>query len=358
MLRRLMPLLLLVFFPACLPAAYLTRIGTIAEQSLRALPGGRLLVRQTVEVYLAGGDNEVTFLLPPGGVTPEQVRLRPLDEGVNVHATESPRENAGWVRWLVQAPAAGPARFALTYPAAELTWELSYALHTAPDRATWEAWVRLVNKGARDWQKVRLTGVPWAALTVSLPAGTDTRFPLITFPDLPASRALRYEPERYGDAVVELLTVPRGDGLFAAAAIPPGRLEVTEGRPQPGLPAKSLDLPYTPRGCDLVVSLGPAAGLSASHWLASSQQVNTRLDVDGRPALYDLDEWYEVNISNRRATPVTLTVVERLAGPGEVRESSGPWEPYDAQHVSFALTVPAQADTRISYRLLRANLEP
>ena len=358
MLRRLTALLLLMLCPACLPAAYLTRIATTAEQSLRALPGGRVLVRRTAEVYLEAGENEVTFLFAPGGVTPDQVRMRPLGDGVTVSAAQVPRENPGWVRWLVQAPTAGAAGFALTCPAPDLSWEPAYALRAAPDQATWEAWVRLVNKGARDWDKVRLEGLPWAGLTVSLPAGADTRFPLVTFADLAASRALRYEPERYGDAVVELLTLPRADGPFAAEAIPPGRLEVTEGQTQPGVTATVLDLPYTPRGCDLVVSLGPAAGLNVGRRLVSSRQVNIRLDVDGRPVLFDLDEQYEVTISNKRATPATLTLVERLAGPGELRESSSPWQPYDAQHITFDLTVPAQTDLSITYRLLRKNLEP
>jgi hypothetical protein len=358
----LTPLLVLLLCPACLSAAYLTRVAATAEQSLRALPGGRVLLRQTAQVYLAAGANEVTFLLPPGGVLPEQIRLRPLTEGVTVRAAEAPRENPGWVCWLVDAAAAGPVRFALTCPSPDLTWELSYALRTAPDRATWEAWVRLVNKGAQDWNNVRLEGLPWAPLTVSLPAGADTRFPLVTFADLALARELRYEPDRYSDAVVDLVTMPRSAESagrpFAAEPIPPGRLEVTEDPGRPGVPAKTVDLPYTPRGCDLVVSLGAAPGLTVQRRLVSSRQVNVRLDVDGRPALFDLDEQYEITVSNQRAQAATVTVVEKLAGPGEIRESSQAYQPYDAGHITFAVTAPAQTDTKLTYRLRRANLEP
>ncbi len=358
MLRRLASLLLLTLCATSLPAAQLTRLGAGAEPTFQAVPGGRVLVRQVVEVHLAAGGNELTFVLPTGGVTPDQVRLRPVPPEVTVTATEAPRENPTWVRWLVAAPAAAPARFVLSYPVPELTWEPVYALRTGPTQATWEAWVRVVNKGTSSWEQVRLTGLPWAEPTVSVPAGADARFPLATFTGLPVSSALRYEPDRYGEGVVELLTLPRVEGPFAAAAIPPGRLEILEDTARPGVPAQALNVPYTQRGRDLILSRGPTAGLSVGRRLVSARQVNVRLDVDGRPALYDLDEQYEIVVANRRAAEVTLTFIERLAGAGEVVEATQPWQPYDATHVRFELTVPAQTDLRTTYRLLRSDLEP
>ncbi len=362
MLRRFMLLCLLLACPLGASAAYLTRAVTPAEQSLRALSGGRMLIRQAAEAYLAAGVNQVAFLLPAGGVPPEQAHLRPLTEGVTVRAAEAPRENPGWVRWLVDVPREGPVRFVLTCPLPDLTWELSYALRTEPERATWQAWVRLVNKGTQDWKHIAVEGLPWAPLTISLPPGGDARFPLITLTDLAVTHELRYEPDRYGEAVVDLLTVPRTRDVagqpFAAEAIPPGRLEISEDLAPPGLPPRTLNLPYTPRGRDLVLSLGAAPGLSVVRKLVSSRQVNVRLDVDGRPALYDLDEQYELTVSNKRAAGVALTLVERLAGPGEIRESSQPYQPDDVGHITFAVTAPAQTDTKVTYRLRRMNLEP
>lgn len=362
MLRRLPPLVLLLACPVGLPAAYLTRVATPAEQWLRAVPGGRMLIRQTAEAYLAAGVNEVTFLLPAGGATPEQAQLRPLTEGVTVRAVEAARENPGWVRWLVDVPREGAVRFVLTCPLPDLTWEMSYALRAGPAQATWEAWVRLANKGAQDYKQVPVEGLPWGTLTASLPPGGDARFPLVTLADLPLSHELRWEPDRSGDAVVDLLTIHRSGASastpFGAVPIPSGRLEVTEDPAPPGLPGKTLNLPYTPQGCDLILSLGAAPGLNVTRRLVSSRQVNVRLDVDGRPALYDLDEQYELTVSNKRATGVTLTLIERLAGPGTIRETSQPHQPADAGHICFALTAPAQTDTRITYLLRRTNLEP
>jgi hypothetical protein len=363
MIKRLPLLLLLLAGVSVAQAAYLARLQPAGEVSLRLLPGGGVLIRRTATVFLALGDNEITFVLPAEGMDRQQVRLRPLGEGITIRAAESPSDKPAWVRWLVQAAQAGPAQFLLTYPAPRLTWELSYVLRLAPERAAWETWLRLTNKGDQDWQQVQVEGLPFAALTVSLPAGADARFPVATIADLTWTGEYRYDPERYGPAPVALLCLPREPGRqpgnFGETVLPPGRLEIVRAADSvPSTPTRSIDLPYTPRYRLLELNAGPVPTLSVQRRLVSSKQVNLRLDVSGRLALYDLDEIYEIAVTNRDAKDATLTMYERLPGLGEVVESSVEATRYDAQHLIFKVGVPAQAETKVTYRLLRADLEP
>lgn len=363
MLKRLLPPLLFLVSVSLAQAAYLARLEPAGAVSLRLLPGGGVLVRQTATVFLARGENEITFVLPAEGMDCRQVRLRPLGEGVTIRATESLSDNPTWVRWLVEAAQAGPAQFLLTYPAPSLNWELSYVLRLAAQQAAWETWVRLTNKGAQDWQEVQVEGLPFAALTVSLTAGADARFPVATIADLAWSGEYRFDPERYGNSPVAVVCLAREPGCqpgnFAETPLPPGRVEIVRADDSvPSAPTRSLDLAYTPRWRSLELNAGPVPTLTAQRRLVSSKQVNLRLDVSGRLALYDLDEVYEIVVTNRDAQGAALTVYERLAGPGEVSEASVEATRYDAQHVIFRVLVPAQAETKVTYRLLRKDLEP
>ncbi len=363
MTKRLPLLLLLLAGVSLTHAAYLARLDPAGEVSLRLLPGGGVLVRQTATVFLAPGENEITFVLPAEGMDRQQVRLRPLGEGVTVRATESLSDKPTWVRWLLETARGGPATFLLTYPTPSLNWELSYVLRLAPDRAIWETWLRLTNKGAQDWQEVRVEGLPFAALTVSLTAGADARFPVATIEDLAWTGEYRFDPECYGPSPVALLCLPREPGRqpgnFGETALPPGRLEIVRaGDSVPRTPTRSLALSYTPRYRSLELNAGPVPTLSVQRRLVSSKQVNLRLDVSGRLALYDLDEVYEIVVTNRDAKDAALTVCERLAGPGDVSEASAEVTRYDAQHLIFKVAVPAQAETKVTYRLIRRDLEP
>lgn len=363
MLRRTIPVLVLLVAAAGLPAAYLTQIVPQGYLTLQAVSGGKFLVRQRTSVDLAAGLNEITFLLPAEGVTPPQVRLRPLSRDLALQASEWPQDNPKWIRWQLQAPQAGPQRLLLTYPAGGLSWEMSYLLKLAADRATWEAWVRLTNQSSKDWATVRIGGLSGAPLEVPLPAGTDVRVPLFAVAGLPCQVECRYDPDRYGPAPMWVACVPREPGgepdEFARAALPPGRVEILrQASTVPALPDYTLDLKYTPRYCDLELPAGVINGLSVNRRLLSSRQVNVQTDVADRVALYDLEEEYEITVTNQRVEPVTLQVFETIPDTWEILKSSLPYAPEEAHRISFQVTVPAQQEARLTYLVRRMNLEP
>ena len=88
-------------------------------------------------------------------------------------------------------------------------------------------------------------------------------------------------------------------------------------------------------------------------------QVGKAFDVVGERTQTDfvklgpraLEETYEVVIRNRKATPVTVQVVERLfrSGDWEIAEASHPYTKADAQTVHFTVEVPAEDEVTITY---------
>lgn len=363
MIRRLIPVLALLLATVDLPAAYLTQIVPRGHLTLQAIPGGKFLVRQRTSVDLAAGVNEITFLLPAEGVAPQQVRLQLAEGNSALRASEWPQDNPKWIRWQLETPQAGAQRLLLTYPAGGLSWEMSYLLKLGEDRTTWEAWVRLTNQSSKDWATVRIVGLPCAALEVPLPAGMDTRFPLFVVQDLPYEVECRYDPDHYGDSPVSVVCIPRQLGgepqEFGRAALPPGRVEILRhASAVPAVPDYALDLKYTPRYGSLELPAGAVNGLSVGRRLLSSRQVNVQTDVADRVALYDLEEEYEIIVTNQRVDPVTLQVFEKIPDTWEMLRSSLPFTPQEAHRISFEITVAGQQQARLTYLVRRKNLEP
>lgn len=66
---------------------------------------------------------------------------------------------------------------------------------------------------------------------------------------------------------------------------------------------------------------------------------------------YDYESAYEIKIRNHKNEPVTVTVREPIPGDWEIVEASQKWEKLDAHTIEFNVTIPANGDVSIKYRV-------
>jgi len=192
---------------------------------------------------------------------------------------------------------------------------------------------------------------------------------------LPASaldRSFVFDAPRHGDAPAELLAfrpsereVPSINGipiigkLFGGhLSLPPGSLRLNAAAEAGGGLITTASIPYVAPDEAAEVSLGPAAGITVTRTRAEAKEVNKRLDVANKVALYDLQERWELEARNLRAEPVELLVREHHEGLWVLEDADIQPEREDAETLLFRLTLAPGERRTLTYRIRHQNRQP
>jgi hypothetical protein len=130
------------------------------------------------------------------------------------------------------------------------------------------------------------------------------------------------------------LPLPAGRTRFYRRDDADGRLEFTG--------ENTID--HTPRNETVRIYTGDAFDVVGER-KRTDHAVDNRADA--------MEEAFEIRIRNRKATPVEVRVVERLyRGPNwQVRDNSAEFIKNDAQEIEFRVSVPADGETVVTYRV-------
>ena len=100
---------------------------------------------------------------------------------------------------------------------------------------------------------------------------------------------------------------------------------------------------HTPKDEKITLKVGDAFDV-----VADRTQVDYKAVSGGR---YDAESEFEIKIRNHKDTPVTVTVREPVPGDWKVLSSSHPWAKADAHTIEFSVTVAANAESVLRYRV-------
>ena len=322
--------------------------------------GAGVHVRQTLQVQLARGENRLLVDATALQTDPAGVTLRVLEPAAGVRVLGAALgQPAGRMIWTVAADQPTTASLRLGYEITVLKAEVSYRLLLNPAASTVavEATLTITNGGKADLPQSKMIFPQGHETTAALPAGQTVQQQLFALPALPYEIRYLYDYNRFKDAVHAMLLLPESNER--RTALPAGRARIFA----PGAGAvptfvADASLPYVASGEKLELDLGTAPEVTVLRNRLRSDQVNVRTDVYRKLALFDLEEDYELEISNHRTGPIALTVREHPAGDWQLTKSSVPGQQTDSATLDFALRLAANAKEKLSFSTKRLNAEP
>ncbi len=98
---------------------------------------------------------------------------------------------------------------------------------------------------------------------------------------------------------------------------------------------------HTPKDEKVRIYLGNAFDIVGERKQLSQQQVNARVQKLS----------YEISIRNHKETPVTVNCIEHSGGDWKITSSSQPYIKKDAHTFEFAVKVPADGETKVTYEI-------
>lgn len=306
------------------------------------------------------------------------------------------------LRWQVQAQKAGTANFRLDYPTGGLAWRAEYVARLAEGagcKLALDGWAMVANQSGVPFRNVALTLVAGAPNRVRppLPApraayareqaamdsaaaapetrvsgeyhayelpgrtvlanGSVERVPLFArAPSVACERAYETAPEidvwpppqplvepGFNDATgpqpVKVTVTLRNDKAAGLGRpLPAGRVRVFDGADFLG----ESELAHSAQGAEVRMEVGTAFDLGAER-----ERTDFSFDRDGR----NMTEAFAITLRNAKDRDVVVTVAEPLPrwSDWEITASSVPAKKRDAQHVEFAVPVPARGEVRLAY---------
>jgi len=355
-------MLLLAVIAAGFALAQPTDLGTAipaAAPSVFFTRGAGVHACQDLAVQLERGENRLLLDVAALETDPATVRARVLEPAGKVRVTAlTTGPQPGQVVASVCADEAGPARLRLAYEIKFLQADTLYNLLLDPARQQMklQADVAVRNNGKHDLMQAKVTLPQGQQTALSLRAGETVQQQLFVLPDVPYEITYLYDISRFKEAVRTLLTVPAE--ARAQAPLPAGKARLYA----PGAGGRAFvaeaTVPYVPAGEKLELDLGAAPELAVLRTRLRSDQVNVRTDVYRKLALFDLEEEFELELSNQRPGPVTLVVREHVAGDWQLLKSSQPAQQTDSGTLEFTVRLPAGAKEKLTYTIKRLNVEP
>lgn len=317
-------------------------------------------VRHDLQVQLSAGDNCLLLDVAALEADPASVRMRVLEPAAKVTVLSgSSGRQPGQMIWQVQATEATPARLRLTYEVTHLQADVSYTLRLDPSRQRLgiEAGLTARNGGKQPLTAARVTLPQGQRTTLSLQPGQSVQQKLFSLSDQPYEISYLYDYTRFKDTVRTWLALP-GEPR-AATPLPAGKARLYAPGPT-GTPSFVADVavPYVPAGEKLELDLGPAPEVAVVRNRLRSDQVNARMDVYRKLALFDVEEEIELELSNQRQGPVMLLIREHVAGDWQLLKSSLAGHQTDSATLEFAVRLPAGATEKLTYTIKRLNVEP
>lgn len=315
---------------------------------------------QELPVQLERGENRLLVDAASLETDPGTIRVRllePADKARLTATTIGPQP--GQVVAAISADEPVRARLRLSYEITTLQAEVSYSLTLDPARQqlALQADLTVRNNGKRDLRQAQATLAQGQQTTLSLRVGETVQRQLLTVPDLPYTISYLYDNGRFKDTVRTLLTIPAE--ARAKTPLPAGkaRLYAPDAGGGRTLVAEAA-MAYAPAGEKIELDLGAAPELAVLRTRLRSDQVNVRTDVYHKLALFDLDEEYELELSNRRPGPVTLVVRERVPGDWQFVKGSQQPEQTDSGTLEWTIRLNAGAKEKLTYSVKRLNVEP
>jgi hypothetical protein len=329
--------------------------------------GAGVHVRQTLTVQLARGENRLLVDTAALQTDPAGVTLRVLEPAESRGAGVSPArvlgatpgQPPGRMVWTLAAEAPTAATLRLGYEITYLKADVAYRLLLNPAANTLavEATLTIVNNGKSDLPPSRMVFPQGHETTTALPAGQTVQQQLFALRTLPYEIRYLYDVNRFKDTVHAMLLLPAD--AARRTALPAGRARLfAAAAGAPPTFVADASLPYVASGEQFELDLGAAPEIAILRSRLRSEQVNVRTDIYHKLALFDLEEDYELEISNHRPGPIALLVREHPAGDWQLTKSSMPGRQTDSATVEFALRLPAGAKEKLTFSTKRLNAEP
>lgn len=348
-------------------ATIASEVGTVAS-----LEAPQVYFTRQAGVYLR---HETKMALPQGpscflfdfarlDIDPTTLELRVLAprEKVQVSGWQFVSGNSGQIVWQLQAAEAVTARLLLSYQVKGLESEVNYnaTLNPAAQTLTLEAQVTLRNTGKLTIPPVLVNLPTNRQLKVSLDPGQSVQQRLLQFGDIPYQAQYLYDNTRFGNSVRAYLRLPRaGSATFDKLLLQAGKIKVFAPSAEafPTFVAES-SIPYIPAHEQITIDLGSVPEITVTRSRLRGDQTNVRTDIYTKLVLFDIEEEYELQIENHRATPLTLTVQEHVPGEWRMIKSTVPGEKLDAGTIEFVIKLDPDQKTKLNYTVKRLNVEP
>ncbi len=315
-------------------------------------------------LHIPPGSSRLGFPLAGGKVEADSLLLRVLApaSGVTITATESDPAIPDLHWWTLSATDETDVQLGLAYNTSGVTWRVDYTLTLDPESSLAELTGELLitNDGPEDFHNARLRLPTGPQLSLNLLQSEAQELELLHLAEMPYHIQYVFDPPRYGGGVVAIAVLPR-EGVTGAnfTRLPGGhvRLYAARADAEPSLLGES-ELPYTPRRRPLEVNVGLVPEVEVTSRQLSSVQVNERKDARKKLVMYDLDEEFEVRVTNRRSVPTALQLYQHIRDTWEMLTSSHELEKLDATTIRFALGLQAGQSQTVVYKVRRKNLQP
>jgi hypothetical protein len=291
--------------------------------------------------------------------------------------------------WQIAAQDGGQRTLTLAYLTAGLTWTVDYfgEINPAEDELLLSAKATLHNSSGKDFHEAEVTlaagtvnniAAPQPPAPVARTAMTEATggamaapapqamadlhfYPLaqpLTLKDeaqaqrllitphrIPCQRAYRYRSHRHPKRVTTAVSFVNDKASGLDQPLPAGAWRLYR-RSDQGLRFIGADRrPNAARNAELTLELGQAFDLSAERRVLQRRKLSARSD----------EQRVEITLSNgKRSGTVTIEVEERMArGQWEITQSSLAPKREDADTLVFEVPVPADAETQLTYTVVR-----
>lgn len=357
-----------IFWPVALAAAYIaaaqgTYVGNViplGPPEILVTRGAGVHVRQEGQVSLRAGENRLLIDVAQLQTEAASVRLQVLEPPKEVRlesALLGPQP--GQMLWTLQAERPLQARLRLEYEISYLQADIAYTMLLDPARRqlNLEAVALLTNNGKQELKAARVTLPSGHQIKLHLPAGQSIQQKLFVQTEIPYEIVYLYDYSRFKDSVRTWLVIAGQARQEMAWPAGKTRLYATAPEAAPTFVA-DITMPYAPRGEKLELDVGPAPDLAVLRTRLRSDQVNVRTDVYRKLALFDLEEEYELELSNQRQTPVVFVIQEHIPGDWQLVKSSHPAQQINSDTLEFRVRVSGEAKEKLTYFVKRLNVEP
>lgn len=334
-------------------------VQQLSAQEIVLMPSGRLLARQRVELHLPDGESELALQIADGEAPDSAVQLQVVSpvSGVDVSEIYRRPEMPDRVFWTLRSEGKQTATARLRYKPATLSVAISYQAHLRIAEGLMDLQARLTTKS---------DGVPASAVaSVLLPTGdrVETRLEAgaAISEELFALRGIAcdfrhvYDENAYGKQVMLLANFAAPD---RGRALPEGPVAVVATRDGALRTMGSAAIPYSVAGSPIELVVRPVSEILVTGGLETSSQESVKQDVYRKLALYDLREEYEYCFLNRTNRALDLTFRTDHDGDWQVVDSILPHTRVDAATAKWKLALPAGAEIRLTFTILKRHLTP
>jgi len=335
-----------------------------AREKITLLLGAPPAAMIAEERDLALSEGVTTLELLWGGtkLIADSVQLAPADPAspLRIRGPLFPEDLPQRAQWEIEAPSAMRARLRLAYLMDGLSWEPEYTLAFRPTgKLSLSAVAAVRNDTGEDFEGARIDLGLSAPATCDLDSGETLRLPYIEAPAIDAERFYRYDAGVGNAETMARLNLRNTlDAGLGKAPLPAGRVRLYEGDNGQAVFAGELRFPYTPVGATAELELGTAREISVERQVIVSRQVDQRMDVRGRLALWNQEEEVAFLVESRRAEDTMLRIAERIEGEWKMLSNSHEFEKVDAEHVEFIVPLPAHGKLTVTHKVRRLNILP